>query len=117
MKAQILKQDHVTLAERTAAHLASLRLTPGYDHALHAIRTALEHMPLVGPSAYQRLTGLKRGLKDVLSPQVLFEDLGLKYVGPVDGHDEQAVEHALRLHARDRVEDRDRGGGMRPAGA
>lgn len=83
-----------------AAHLASLRLTPGYDHALHTIRTALEHMPLVGPSAYQRLTGLKRGLKDVLSRQVLFEDLGLKYVGPVDGHDEQAVEHALRLARR-----------------
>jgi 1-deoxy-D-xylulose-5-phosphate synthase len=83
-----------------AAHLASLRLSPGYDHALNTIRTTLEHMPLVGPPAYQRLTGLKQGLQDVLSPQILFEDLGLKYVGPVDGHDEQAVEHALRLARR-----------------
>ena len=43
---------------------------------------------------------MKKGLKDVLQPQVLFEDLGLKYLGPIDGHDEQTVEHALR-RARD----------------
>ena len=34
-------------------------------------------------------------MKDALAPQGLFEDLGLKYVGPVDGHDREAVEHAL----------------------
>jgi 1-deoxy-D-xylulose-5-phosphate synthase len=78
-----------------ANHLASLRLSHGYDQALGAMRTTLERTPVIGPSAYQRLAGLKRGLKDVISPQVLFEDLGLKYVGPIDGHDEQAVEHAL----------------------
>src|SRR5262249_1923526 len=39
--------------------------------------------------------GIKKGLKDVLQPQVMFEDLGLKYLGPIDGHDEQALEHAL----------------------
>ena len=45
---------------------------------------------------YEAVHGLKKGLKDVLSPQGLFEDLGIKYVGPVDGHEEQSVEHALR---------------------
>jgi len=83
-----------------ATHLASLRLSPGYDQALGTLRATLEHAPLVGPPAFQRLAGLKRGLKDVLAPQVLFEDLGLKYVGPIDGHDEAAVEHALRLAQR-----------------
>ena len=68
-----------------ANHLASLRLSHGYDQALGAMRTTLERTPVIGPSAYQRLAGLKRGLKDVISPQVLFEDLGLKYVGPIDG--------------------------------
>jgi 1-deoxy-D-xylulose-5-phosphate synthase len=46
--------------------------------------------------AYEALHGLKKGLKDILAPQAMFEDLGMKYVGPIDGHDEEAVEHALR---------------------
>src|SRR5262249_57261806 len=52
--------------------------------------------PLLGPPLYDTLHGIKKGLKDVLQPQVMFEDLGIKYLGPVDGHDEQLVEHALR---------------------
>ena len=39
---------------------------------------------------------MKKGIKDIVAPQGMFEDLGLKYLGPVDGHDEQAVEAALR---------------------
>ena len=42
------------------------------------------------------LHGMKKGLKDVVAPQGMFEDLGLKYVGPVNGHDIPALEHALR---------------------
>jgi 1-deoxy-D-xylulose-5-phosphate synthase len=45
---------------------------------------------------YETLHGMKKGIKDIVAPQGLFEDLGLKYVGPVDGHDEQALEAALR---------------------
>jgi 1-deoxy-D-xylulose-5-phosphate synthase len=39
---------------------------------------------------------MKKGLKDIVAPQGMFEDLGLKYLGPVDGHDEQALESAFR---------------------
>ena len=39
---------------------------------------------------------VKAGLKDALTPQELFGDLGLKYVGPIDGHDQPALEAALR---------------------
>ena len=67
---------------------------------LDYIKTTLTRTPVVGPPLYGTLHGVKKGLKDVLQPQVLFEDLGLKYLGPIDGHDEQAVEHALR-RARD----------------
>jgi 1-deoxy-D-xylulose-5-phosphate synthase len=56
-------------------------------------------MPLFGKIAYRFMHSVKAGIKDSLSPQLLFTDLGLKYVGPVDGHDERAVEAALR-HAR-----------------
>jgi 1-deoxy-D-xylulose-5-phosphate synthase len=79
-----------------ADHLASVRVSQRYEQVLDYIKTTLSHTPLVGPPLYETLHGIKKGLKDVLQPQVLFEDLGLKYLGPVDGHDEQAVEHALQ---------------------
>jgi len=78
-----------------ADHLASVRVSQRYEQVLDLVKTTLSHTPLVGPPLFETLHGLKKGLKDVLQPQVLFEDLGLKYLGPVDGHDEQAVEHAL----------------------
>jgi 1-deoxy-D-xylulose-5-phosphate synthase len=83
-----------------AEHLATLRMTQGYEKALGRVKSTLSQTPVVGPPVYTALHGLKRGIKDFLQPQVLFEDLGLKYYGPIDGHDEQAMESALRK-ARD----------------
>ena len=79
-----------------ANHLAMLRLQPGYEHLLERGRSAVRGMPVFGDLAYQFMHSVKAGVKDALSPQLLFTDLGLKYVGPVDGHDEHAVEAALR---------------------
>jgi 1-deoxy-D-xylulose-5-phosphate synthase len=79
-----------------ADHLASLRLRPGYEKVLEVIKETLPRTPLVGGPLYEALHGIKKGIKDVLAPQGLFEDLGLKYVGPVDGHDLWALESALR---------------------
>ena len=79
-----------------AAHLASVRVSQRYEHVLEYIKTSLPRAPLLGPPLYDTLHGLKKGIKDVLQPQVLFEDLGLKYVGPIDGHDERLVEQAFR---------------------
>jgi 1-deoxy-D-xylulose-5-phosphate synthase len=78
-----------------ASHLADLRMTRGYEHALDLIKRTVPRTPVVGPMAYEALHGIKKGIKDILQPQGMFEDLGLKYVGPIDGHDEAAVEHAL----------------------
>ncbi|OZM80081.1 1-deoxy-D-xylulose-5-phosphate synthase [Pseudonocardia sp. MH-G8] len=79
-----------------ADRLASLRLQPGYERVLEAGKQALARTPLVGGPLYSGLHALKAGLKDALSPQELFSDLGLKYFGPVDGHDVVAMESALR---------------------
>jgi 1-deoxy-D-xylulose-5-phosphate synthase len=79
-----------------AANLAAVRMSQRYEHVLDYIKTTLSRAPVVGPPLYDTLHGIKKGIKDVLQPQVLFEDLGIKYVGPIDGHDEQLVEHALR---------------------
>jgi 1-deoxy-D-xylulose-5-phosphate synthase len=79
-----------------AQHLAGLRLTPQYEQVLDVVKSALARTPLVGPPLYDALHGIKRGIKDLVQPQAMFEDLGLKYVGPVDGHDIGAIESALR---------------------
>jgi 1-deoxy-D-xylulose-5-phosphate synthase len=79
-----------------ADRLASLRLQPGYEKVLEAGKDTLRRTPVVGRPLYTGLHALKAGVKDALSPQELFSDLGLKYFGPVDGHDVAALESALR---------------------
>lgn len=79
-----------------ATHLTSLRTNPRYEKVLDLIKKNLGRTPYVGPPMYEVLHGVKKGLKDMLAPQGMFEDLGLKYVGPVDGHDRHALEDALR---------------------
>ncbi|MGZ4629748.1 MAG: 1-deoxy-D-xylulose-5-phosphate synthase [Oryzihumus sp.] len=79
-----------------ADHLATLRTTRGYERFLDWGKNTLSRTPVVGSAMYETLHGVKKGLKDIVAPQGMFEDLGLKYLGPVDGHDETALEHAFR---------------------
>jgi 1-deoxy-D-xylulose-5-phosphate synthase len=83
-----------------ADHLATLRLNPGYERVLDLIKDALAKTPLVGGPLFEVLHAVKTGIKDAVSPQGMFEDLGIKYVGPVDGHDVGAMESALRRAKR-----------------
>jgi 1-deoxy-D-xylulose-5-phosphate synthase len=78
-----------------AEHLAALRLQPGYERFLDGSRELLQQTPVVGKPLYAALHAAKAGIKDALSPQMMFSDLGLKYLGPVDGHDVLALERAL----------------------
>jgi 1-deoxy-D-xylulose-5-phosphate synthase len=78
-----------------ASHLATLRTNPRYEEILDQVKTRLNKVPGVGSAVYDALHAMKKGMKDALAPQGMFEDLGLKYVGPIDGHDRTAVEHAL----------------------
>lgn len=79
-----------------ADRLTALRTQPAYEHALDAGKRLLKSIPAVGDSAYSMVHALKAGIKDAVSPQELFSDLGMKYVGPVDGHDLVALEAAMR---------------------
>jgi 1-deoxy-D-xylulose-5-phosphate synthase len=79
-----------------ANHLSGLRTTPHYERVLGwGKRQLRSHGGRFGRLVYGALHGLKKGVKDVVAPQAMFEDLGLKYIGAVDGHDEPAVERAL----------------------
>lgn len=79
-----------------ADHLAALRLQPGYERLLDGGREILRRTPVVGKPIYAALHAAKAGLKDALAPQAMFSDLGLKYFGPVDGHDLVALEKAFQ---------------------
>lgn len=79
-----------------ADHLAMLRTNRQYEQVLDWGKDKLTRTPVVGRTAYQAFHSMKKGAKDFWAPQGMFEDLGIKYLGPVDGHDEEAVEQALR---------------------
>jgi 1-deoxy-D-xylulose-5-phosphate synthase len=79
-----------------ARHLDTLRTTRGYERFLDWGKGVLGRTPVVGHPMFEALHGVKKGIKDIVAPQGMFEDLGLKYLGPVDGHDEAALESVLR---------------------
>jgi len=78
-----------------AKHLSTLRATKGYEKFLDWGKDVLERTPVVGHGIYEALHGMKKGLKDFVAPQGLFEDLGIKYLGPIDGHDFESLEREL----------------------
>ncbi|MEN9324893.1 MAG: hypothetical protein RL414_647, partial [Actinomycetota bacterium] len=82
-----------------STYLSTLRTTTGYEKFLDWGKDVLNRTPIVGHPIYETLHGVKKGIKDIVAPQGMFEDLGLKYLGPIDGHNIEAVESALK-HAR-----------------
>jgi len=78
-----------------ANYLSTLRVTSGYEKFLDWGKDLLHKTPVVGAPIYDTLHGMKKGIKDIVAPQGMFEDLGLKYMGPIDGHDILAMERAL----------------------
>lgn len=79
-----------------ADHLAMLRTNRQYEQVLDWGKEKLSKTPVVGRTAYQAFHSMKKGAKDFWAPQGMFEDLGIKYLGPVDGHDMASLEQALR---------------------
>ena len=80
-------------------HLAALRTNETYERVLDWGKETLLRSP-IGRPVFEALHGMKKGIKDVFAPQGLFEDLGLKYIGPVNGHDEDLIENALQYAKR-----------------
>ena len=80
-----------------STYLTTLRATRGYERFLEWGKNVLERTPVVGQPIFDTLHGMKKGIKDIIAPQGMFEDLGLKYLGPVDGHDIEAMENILTI--------------------
>src|SRR6266853_724972 len=83
-----------------ARHLSQLRVDPRYERIKEDISRLLRDLPLVGSTADQAAYRVKEGLKQLLQPSTIFESLGIKYAGIVDGHDEAALEEVLSRSKR-----------------
>ena len=78
-----------------ATHLSTLRTDRRYEPTLQQIKQRVRSAPVIGGPLYDLLHGFKTGVKDILAPQGMFSDLGIKYVGPIDGHDVAMMERAF----------------------
>lgn len=80
-----------------ATYLTTLRASKEYERILGRGKRMLHNLPVVGKYIYGTLHGMKKGIKDMVAPQGMFEDLGFKYLGPIDGHDIEAMEKTLHM--------------------
>ncbi len=83
----------------TVSHLSrsmtSLRLNPTYVQTRERLRSVLGEIPGVGRLAYSGMRGLTSGVREAVLPHTFFEALGVRYAGPIDGHDFEQLEQAL----------------------
>ncbi|MBD8030269.1 1-deoxy-D-xylulose-5-phosphate synthase [Corynebacterium gallinarum] len=83
-----------------AENLAQLRMEPFYDRVMEQGKSTLKSMGWVGERTFEALHAFKEGVKSTVIPTEMFPELGMKYIGPVNGHDQKAVDNAL-AYARD----------------
>jgi 1-deoxy-D-xylulose-5-phosphate synthase len=92
-------RSYAPTVSRLSESLTRLRLHPGVSSARRRIETAVRDLPKVGNLAYSSLQGFYSAVREVIEPPVFFETLGVRYVGPLDGHDIAGMEQAFRLAA------------------
>ena len=89
-------RSYAPTAGGMAQRMAAMRLRPGYERMLGRVKSTLPKAPVVGRPLYSALHAAKSAVKDWFLPQALFADLGLKYLGPIDGHDVEAHDAGAR---------------------
>jgi 1-deoxy-D-xylulose-5-phosphate synthase len=88
-------RSYAPTISQLSLNLTLLRLSPAYVQARQRLRTLLRELPGVGELAYSGIHGLTSALREVVTPHTFFEALGIRYAGPIDGHDIAGLEQAL----------------------
>ena len=88
-------RSYAPTVSQLSLSLTHLRLSPAYVQARQRLRHLLRDLPGVGEIAYSGIHGLTSALREVVTPHTFFEALGIRYVGPIDGHDIAGLEQAL----------------------
>src|SRR5487761_756976 len=92
-------RSYAPTVSKLSESLTKIRLHPGVSSARRRLETAVRDLPGVGNLAYSSLQGLYSAIREVIEPPVFFETLGVRYVGPLDGHDIAGMEQAFRQAA------------------
>lgn len=92
------------LTETLSHKLTDIRLNPVYVRRQHKFEKFLKDLPLIGAQAERGMDAFKAGVREFLQPPAFFEALGVRYIGPINGHDIEAMEHAF-IGAQQRVEE------------
>ncbi len=88
-------RSYAPTVSRLSDSLSKLRANPTYRRQQARVERLVEEVPVVGPYLERTLDGAKAALRVMFEPPAFFEDLGVGYLGPLDGHDIEGLERAL----------------------
>ena len=89
-------RSYAPTISKLSESLTSLRLNRTYVSARERIRGVVPHLPRVGKAAYMGVHGFTSVVREMVTPHTFFENLGVRYVGPIDGHNIESLETALK---------------------
>jgi 1-deoxy-D-xylulose-5-phosphate synthase len=88
-------RSYAPTVSQLSQSLTSLRLNPTYTQTRERLRTRLRDLPAFGPLAYSGVHSVATALREMVTPHTFFEALGVRYAGPIDGHDVDLMEQAF----------------------
>lgn len=94
-----LNDNNMSISENVgglSGHLSYLRTTESYQEIKTGLANSLSKIPVYGEGLVRRLRRTKSGIKQLFLPGMLFENMGIMYIGPIDGHDILAMAKAFR---------------------
>lgn len=92
-------RSYAPTISKLSESLTTLRLNRTYLTLRERLRRLVPHLPRVGKAAYLGIDGFTSVVREMVTPHTFFENLGVRYVGPIDGHDVEALESVLRSAA------------------
>mgnify|MGYP000585691803 FL=1 len=90
----ILNDNNMSISENVGGmskYLSGLRSGAGYNELKRQVSEALLKIPVVGAGLVEKISRTKDSIKQLVIPGMLFENMGVTYLGPVDGHDIKAM--------------------------
>ena len=94
----VLNDNNMSISENVGGmskYLSSIRTGYGYNDLKKNVTSVLEKIPVAGPKLIDKISRTKQGIKQLLIPGMLFENMGITYLGPVDGHDLKQLQRVL----------------------
>jgi 1-deoxy-D-xylulose-5-phosphate synthase len=93
-------RSYAPTISRLSGSLTSLRLNRTYLTMRERLRRLVPHLPRVGKAAYRGIDGFTSVVREMVTPHTFFETLGIRYVGPIDGHNIELLESTLKSAAQ-----------------